>query len=116
MPGSMYSSRRMELCDEKGRRRFLLGVFLSGGTTLSFIDREGIIRAMLGQEKDGESGLLLADKIGETKVVLRSRADKGPALQLYEEEGEARFSLSLVDGKPSLELLDNDGKIIWSAP
>jgi hypothetical protein len=44
------------------------------------------------------------------------RVIKAQAFYLVDKEGKIRASLDLLGGNPRLELIDKDGKIIWSAP
>ena len=85
-------------------------------SSLDLKDGEGKRRAALMTTEFG-SGLLLYDEKEETQVELSNVAhEDGPGLFVHDKRGKCRAGLTVDKNRPRLDLYDEKGKVIWSAP
>jgi len=113
-------SRALFLRDSKGKHR--IGLVLSEyGTCLAL--NEGHAQVSLQVGKEGPS-LFLIDENGKPRVTLRvaeEGPEKGPGMmELLDENGRPRVRLWVAkegpEKGPGMELRDENGWNIWSAP
>jgi hypothetical protein len=79
------------------------------------LDPEGRRRAVLGLVF-GQPSLWIANENGEPRAALDLMANDTPTLFLYGTTGKEKASFGFVEGRPSLDLVDKDGKSVWKAP
>jgi len=126
-PPKAITAEEFAVVDQKGTVRALLGTTTDGGAHLFLYDAMGTPWATLGEGKDGNGpGLRLIHTTGTTilgTVGLSITDAEGARLMLGAEgllmrgaEG-ARLMLRVPKGSvPFLALLDEDEKVVWSAP
>ena len=103
------------LADENGNLRATLGVSDELGPGLYLYDEIGNVRAGLDVRELG-SWLYLYDEIGNVRAGL-SVIELGSGLYLYDENETLRAGLGVSDEfGPGLDLCDENGRLIWSAP
>ncbi|MBY0524979.1 MAG: hypothetical protein K2R98_16355 [Gemmataceae bacterium] len=83
--------RRLELLDDEGRDRIALSI-VGDGEGLTFFNRKGA----------GSAALRATDKTSQ--------------LLLCDPQGRARIRLTVDDGGPMFEMLDENGKVLFSKP
>jgi hypothetical protein len=103
--GQREGQARLELCDQQGQVRAVLGLGPEGDPALALYDRSRKPRAELGLAPDGEPGLNLLDGAGTL------RAAVGGINPKYQEP-EAPLSRPIA----SLSLFNEDGRPVWLAP
>ncbi len=77
-------------------------------------DANGKTRGALGVDEKGPS-LGLFDENGKCRILLRSY-EEGSMLGLSDKNQNPGVILANLKGEPGLELYDENGKEIWSAP
>ncbi|GAH07824.1 unnamed protein product [marine sediment metagenome] len=108
------------LVDETGKTRARLAVS-KNGPSLSLYDEKGMPRVGLSMFKDGPM-LNLFDEKGIMPLAGLGVSKDGPKLFLCDEKGETRARVAVFKSGPGLSLrpgmvlLDERGKLIWSAP
>ena len=113
------------LFDKHGEVRAVLGVLPNGSPHLALSDRRGEVRVTLAIFSDERSALVLSDGDRTPRVSLTVQSDGAPSLGLSDREGKTRavFGVAPADltrvrhrSESSVALLDQEGKVLWSAP
>jgi len=86
------------------------------------VDDEGRVRATLGFNRYlavNETRLRLFDRRGIERLSLAAQESLGSYLQLKDKAGHIRVGVlnsDILDSGPELNLFDEEGKVLWSAP
>lgn len=100
--------------DENGKTRAAL-IASKDGPGLVIRDENGKNRIGLVATTDGPA-LALADHKGTNRIGV-AVTPVGPALKMFDQNGKDRATLGVMDkGGSWLEMLDRNGKTIWSRP
>jgi hypothetical protein len=118
----------LSLRDTTGKARGRLGLAASGEPYMELHDAEGQSRLWLGEQRSAGPGLQLRDRSGGRRAWLRLDSNDEPSLLLFDGKQNGRAVLGSVKlGEPgtpgraqrsasSLMLLDEAGRLIFSAP
>ena len=119
---AVVKAQSFQVVDAAGNVRAELGI-ASGEMGMAFMglsDVAGRIRASLSVTSDGSSSLALLDATETARVGLSLYPDGSGHLALLNAAQGVRKALVELgvgsDGKPSLDLCDAAGHVIWSAP
>ena len=124
--------------DKANKSRLKIALTNRGASSLIFSDKFESPRIILSLDSDDNSLLGFSDKEGKPRgglflsnannfdvTLLRNNSTDGiklttnpdgVALAFYDKNGTIRAILFIKDKGASLTLIDNDGKVIWSAP
>jgi hypothetical protein len=70
-----------------------------------------------GASDAGSGGLSVNDLNGSVIARVGTLSDAPVGVELYDAQGNLRYRSMLdADGNPTIQLLDADGKVVWSAP
>jgi hypothetical protein len=105
---------RFILEDEKGYTRAALEMHVMGGPVLQLKSRNGRSYATFGLFNHGP--MLTMSDWKQTASVILSMSDRTSSLQLIDENHKLRAMLSVNKKGPKLEMNDENGNEIWSAP
>jgi hypothetical protein len=115
-PAEVVRAKRLEIVDDEGKVRAVLGTDEQGVVSLSIFDASGRLRASLNAEENPEkaSGLGVFDTNGKLRAAVGMGNDpgNGPFFSLYDTDGIPRVLLGMDSdpGKGSyLALLDTEG-------
>jgi hypothetical protein len=122
--------------DENGMIRATL-IASKDGPGLAMFDQNGKNRVQLDMDKDGPA-LVMRDENGKNRIglaattegpsvtmfdqngkgrIILAASPVGPALRMFDQNGKDRATLGVMDkGGSWLEMLDQNGKTIWSRP
>lgn len=106
---------RIELRAKDGKNRLALSVppNAAPGLVLSDGDRPRLLTVVL---PDGTASMTFYDK-KRPRAAFGLSANGSPSLLLTDAEERARAALRVLDdGKPSFQLADDNGRVIWKAP
>lgn len=106
------TANRLNVVDESGRTRAVLGVNSDGITALQFNDQAGNVRLLLNLAEDGTPGVLLFDP-GEVLRASLFIGENNPVaeLRLRDQQGSERVHMAVTpEGEPELELRDGNGR------
>ena len=102
----------LDLADDTGRTRAMLGVLLDGTPGVYLYDAQGKPRCEMSLGAGGLPSQVLRDAAGQVRVKLTVLADGAPALAMLDLRGQPRGVLCLEDdGSPRLDLIDSFGKL-----
>jgi hypothetical protein len=83
---------------------------------LTMSDANGMARTELVAGTGELPGLLLTDGDGIPRAELSLNEEEDPQLLFGDQYGNDRARLALEQGRPTVELLDEDGKRVWGKP
>jgi hypothetical protein len=105
------------LVDSSGRQRAALNVTPDDLARLSFLTTSGKRRLAMGVLADGESAVGLYDAQGRVRIGLNVPLDDSASIHLVDKTGRNRANfVQLPNGKSSFEILNEEGRLVWSAP
>jgi hypothetical protein len=101
-PAEVLRAKRLEIVDDEGKVRAVLGTREEGIGVVSVYDQSGRVRASLeaGEIPEQASGLSVFDTNGKPRAVVSmdNDPDRGSALILLDTEGKQRAVVSLKEG------------------
>jgi hypothetical protein len=117
----------VSVVDGSGVERVSLSTGPAAASSVRVLDTNGTARVWMntgGRGGNSEDAIFLVfDRDGVTNAVRLGTGDPPPAhsqarsLQLFDRQGLHRIVLRVEeDGTPSIQLLDADGNVTWSAP
>jgi hypothetical protein len=109
-PSDVLRTKRLEIVDDEGKTRAVLGTNEQGVTSLAIFDQSERLRASLDASEVPEqmNGLGIFDTNGRLQVVLGAWAisEKGSRLSFNGPDGESRAGLSVDEKSSSLYCCD----------
>jgi hypothetical protein len=115
------------LYDRRGKPRAVFGLDSDRSPGVALVDQDGKTRAGLAISSQGSDGLALNGNEGQPRAVLALSKNWSPFMLLADDSGkphaifgasdvQAAFSSTTVKKADySVALLDNSGKVLWSA-
>jgi hypothetical protein len=109
----VVQTKRLELVDEEGMRRAVLGLGTEGEPALELYDDNGELRVGLSLMAEGGPNLLLWDgKITPPRAGLALLPNGSPSLELADQEGKLRLVFGVgTSGEPVLGFFDREGNL-----
>lgn len=101
--------------DSSGRRHAKLGMSKDGGVRLRFFDESGVCCVSLGVTRTECARLHLHDQHGTLRAGLGVfPEDAGVGAVFNDQAGRPRMTVSVLEtGAADVQVLDEDGKILW---
>lgn len=113
-PAEVLKARRLEIVDDKGKVRAVLGTNEEGVTSLSMFDQSGRMRASLDASEVPEqmNGLGIFDTNGALQIAMGAYAtsEKGGGFYCYGPNGEHRAGLNVGEQGSGLYCCDSSGE------
>lgn len=112
-------TKRLELRDDSGRLRALLGIDKHGRVELDMGDGSGQRRILLGVKADGSPVMVLADAHDTAVLGMTVTARRNGALDFFRKDGSLAASLiTTADGSFHIGVPDRKGKLahVWPKP
>jgi len=100
----------------KRRNKYLLIGLVLLAVAWAFTSATGTVQAQAGDKIIRAEKFELVDPQGRVRALLSVSDEIGPELGLFDENGKLRAGLIVSDKGPALDLLDENGHPIWSAP
>jgi hypothetical protein len=121
---SRQGSPEFAFFDQQQRKRSALFLETNGTPDLYLFDAAGKERAALNLYDSGTPNLALLDAAGGVNgpnIILESTGEGNVRFAFHDFQNKgprivAQFEFALVNGSPSLRLIDASGKRVWSAP
>jgi len=89
-------AKRIEVLDENGTTRIVLGVGRLGGAAIAILDERSTPRAALGAVQFG-TGLMVSGDAGEIRAGLGVFLDRHASIVLFDENGNVGWEASASD-------------------
>jgi hypothetical protein len=105
----------LEIFDNTGKLRALLGCSTDGVASLSFYNENGLARLVAGIGADGTAGVAIRDSHAQQRFGITADHSGTPKLTLRDQAGRYRAILALADNTsvPNLTLYDESGRAVW---
>jgi hypothetical protein len=98
-------AQRIELTDDKGNVRVVIGIGTEGEAIIKLLDKNG--KPTVALRSDDGLGILNED--GKPKIVAGA-AGAGYGISVFDSKGKPRCTLTIVDDEPYLAMSDSNGK------
>jgi hypothetical protein len=110
-------AQALSIVDEAGAERAVIKVEPDGLVRLSLFSKRGERRVAIGVLGDGEPAIGLFDSAGRPRIGLNVPLDDSAGVRLVDQSGKSRLRLGqLENGDTTVDLMDDRGNVIWSAP
>lgn len=110
MSEDVVRTKRLELVDDEGEVRAVMGAESGDNVGLSLFGSNGADRLSLGIHPDGSATLALQDEEGRERIKF-SASSSGPVINIKDEEGNPRAQLQVQsNGDSHLMLVDQNQK------
>jgi len=108
-------AERFVLRDRRGQKRAELLTW-RGSPTLNFLDTNGAIQVSVGLAQSRRPGLeqaslRLYSADGKNAQAVLGISHGRPSFRIFSKEGNGRVELTMLNGEPTIELRDKNGKL-----
>jgi hypothetical protein len=104
-PAEVIRAKRIELTDDQGNVRALIGIGSDGEAIIKLLGKDG--KTTLALKPTDGLGILGED--GKRKIVVGA-AGAGYGIGVYDSKGKPRAEVTLVDDEPMMAMSDSNGK------